>query len=368
MTATIDADIAINTQNANYYNLGVYAKGNTELVINGDVNIGITTDAKNYYETSGIYAGGSLNYSNPENNRGAVVTVNGDVMVAGNGNGVLASYAGSQLNLNGNTTIVATSDGMMSVAAQSGTVNINETGAKTVQLTGNVGLINGAVNSNELAKDTVININLTNANSFLTGVVYDGFTDDNKEAGYKGFANLKLQEGATWTNEIQGAVIEASYYGEYNGSKINTLAGGATKEAAGNIFQRDSENITIDNYSGYTNIFYAHDENTPTTMIGGDTIINKAAEGSSVTLITDNSGFTVSEENAQTVNEVLDALAHKLVYSAYVAGENENLSGTVKIAESLTSASAAVALKDGKITFIEGGRGSYKYESGGDTP
>ncbi|MGM9569743.1 MAG: hypothetical protein ACI3XC_06665, partial [Phascolarctobacterium sp.] len=362
LSATIDADIAIKTQNARYYNLGVFAKGNTELVINGDMNIGISTDATNYYETSGIYAGGKLDYYNPENNRGAVVTVNGDVMVAGNGTGVLASYAGSQLNLNGNTTIMATSDGMMSVAAQSGTVNINEAGNKTVQLTGNVGLLNGAVNPNELVKDTVININLTNANSFLTGVVYDGFTDDNKEAGYKGYANIKLQEGATWTNEIQGAIIESSYYGEYSGSKLNTLAGGLSSEAAGNIFQRDSENITIDNYSGYTNIFYAHDEKAPTTMIGGDTIINKAAEGSAVTLITDNTGFTVSEENALQVNQVLNALAGKLVYSEYADGV-ANLSGTVKIAEGLTTAQAAAALKEGEITFGADGRGSYVYET-----
>ena len=62
-------------------------------------------------------------------------------------------------------------------------------------------------------------------------------------------------------------------------------------------------------------------------------------------------------DNADSVNNVLKALAGKLTYSNYVNGEN-NLTGYVKIADGLTASSKA--LETGDISFSkEDGKGYY---------
>lgn len=344
---TVNGNVDITNTNKNYYNLGIYAMGNTKVDVNGNVNVNLNSTATNYYETSGIYAGGSLNWSNKDNNRGSEVNINGDVNVSGNGNGVLASYAGSVANLNGNTTIVATDAGKMSVAAQSGTVNVNvvegSAGDKTVKLTGNVGLIGGAVNTNETVKETTINLCLTNDKSFLTGVIYDGFTDDNKAAGYKANANIWLQNGAIWNNKLASAVVsdDRGTYPEFAGSHVTTFKGGASAAAAGNIFQNDKKNITIDNYSGVTNVFYENKANGDFSAYG-DTIIKHAEAGSIVNLIT-NGGS--KEADINVITNTLSALAGKLTYANYVDGER-NLIGTVKLAGGLTADTVTWAVKD----------------------
>lgn len=350
---TVNGDVDITNTNKNYYNLGIYAMGNTKVDVNGNVNVNLNSTATNYYETSGIYAGGSLNWSNKDNNRGSEVNINGDVNVSGNGNGVLASYAGSVANLNGNTTIVATDAGKMSVAAQSGTVNVNvvegSAGDKTVKLTGNVGLIGGAVNPSETVKETTINLGLTNDKSFLTGVIYDGFTDGNKAAGYTANANIWLQNGAIWNNELASAVVSDEWgtYPEFAGSHVTSFKGGASAAAAGNIYQNDSNALTIDNYSGVTNVFYANDGATSGDFSAyGDTIIKHAETGSIVNLITNGDGSVAADVNV--ITNTLSALAGKLTYEAYAKNER-NLIGTAKIAGGLTSDSVVVAL--GNIVF-----------------
>ena len=128
------------------------------------------------------------------------------------------------------------------------------------------------------------------------------------------------------------------------------------------IRQKDGNPITVDNYSGYTDVYYAHEETAPKTMIGGDFIIRKAASGSGISLITDNKGLNTSSEasaDKNLVSETLNALANKLFYKAYADGEN-NLTGFVKIAEGLTSSEAV--LKTGDITFKnDNGQGRYLY-------
>ena len=356
---TVNSDVDITNTNKNYYNLGIYAMGNTQVDVNGNVNVNLNSTSTNYYETSGIYAGGSLNWSNKDNNRGSKVNINGDVNVSGNGNGVLASYAGSVANLNGNTTIVATDAGKMSVAAQSGTVNVNMVeglaGDKTVKLTGNVGLIGGAVNPSETVKETTINIGLTNDKSFLTGVVYDGFTDDNKAAGYTANANIWLQNGATWNNELVSAVVSDNWgtYPEFTGSHVTTFKGGTSVAAAGNIYQKDANALTIDNYSGVTNVFYENKANGDFSAYG-DTIIKHAEAGSIVNLITNGDGSAAAD--VDVIANTLSALAGKLTYANYVDGER-NLTGTVKLAGGLTSDSVVMALSN--IAFNEAtGKGS----------
>ena len=126
---------------------------------------------------------------------------------------------------------------------------------------------------------------------------------------------------------------------------VAKFVGGSDAAHAGNIFQNDANNITIDNYSGNTNIFYAHTGNgeAAENYAAGDTIIKHAEKDSVVSLITDNTGIAMDSEDS--VANVLNTLAGKLTYSNFVNGE-KNLTGLVKIADGLTASSTA--LKTGK--------------------
>ena len=238
--------------------------------------------------------------------------------------------------------------------AGNGTVNMNvalENGkatgglGKDVAIKGNL----AAVKAGDQTA-SAINLALDTAKSSLEGVSY--MTEGN------GQINLWLQNGASWTNEVHGSA-EKDWKGSslFNGSHVTNFAGGASDAKAGNIFQKDANSLTIDNYSGNTNIFYAHTGNgeAASDYAAGNTVIKHAAEGSVVSMITDNSGIAM--DNAYSVANVLNALAGKLTYSNFVNGEKK-LTGFVKIADGLTASSAA--LKTGDITFNEAdGKGGF---------
>ena len=147
---------------------------------------------------------------------------------------------------------------------------------------------------------------------------------------FTGAANLWLQNGATWNNEEWGEPAD-----DFEGSRVTNFVGGTSEGKAGNIFQKDINDLTIDNYTGNTNIFYAHTGNgeKADNYAAGDTIIKHAAEGSVVSLITDNTGIAMDSDSS--VANVLNALAGKLTYSNFASGE-KNLTGAVKIADGLT--------------------------------
>ena len=166
---------------------------------------------------------------------------------------------------------------------------------------------------------------------------------------------LALQNGGTWYNEAaHNQAVEEGF----KGSRISRLTGGATPEAAGNIFQNDSRTLTIDRYQGHTKLFYAH-ENKGTTAAdykGGDTHIKTAVDGAHITLVTDNRNIDMS--NSNEVNSVLNTLAGKLYYDAYVKkgsvdGERK-LIGSVMIADGLTASSKSINLSDMKFKDKDG--------------
>ena len=153
--------------------------------------------------------------------------------------------------------------------------------------------------------------------------------------------NLDQRAAGTLANVYQGE--------KFTGSHVAKLTGGATAEAAGNIYQKENGALTIDNYSGNTNIFYEH-AGDGVTFNAGDTVIRHAEKDSVVNLITSNKGMSL---NADTINNTLNALAGKLTYSNYAKGER-NLDGKVKIAGGLTSDSVTMAVGD--ILFNEADR------------
>ena len=370
---TIDGKLDI-TANGDNNTIGVYNQG--DVVVNGDVKLDIegNNGGYQYYGATGLYATSAMG-----NSKGGTITVNGDVDFQGNANGLWANAGGAVVNVNGGGSIVVKEGqdmGYAAIKAENGTVNMNVlkdeagnvTGAadNAVTIKGNLSLDTGAVNSADVhGTKSEINLGLSTAESSLTGVVQNSFAEGGKKAGDKTFtgdANLWLQNGATWNNEVVDKIIKNPKVGEkWAGSHVAKLVGGESEAKAGNIFQKDSNNLTIDNYSGNTNIFYAHTGNgeAASNYAAGDTVIKGAAAGSVVSMITDNTG--VAMDNKDSVANVLNALAGKLTYSNYVNGES-NLTGYVKIADGLTASS--VALKTGDITFSkEDGKGSYPTET-----
>ena len=366
---TIDGKLDI-TANGDNNTIGVYNQG--DVVVNGDVKLNIegNNGGYQYYGATGLYATSAMGSS-----KGGTITVNGDVDFQGNANGIWANAGGAVVNVNGGGSIVVKEGqdmGYAAIKAENGTVNMNVlkdeagnvTGAadNAVTIKGNLSLDTGAVNSADVhGTKSEINLGLSTAESSLTGVVQNSFAEGGKKAGDKTFtgdANLWLQNGATWNNEVVDAIIKNPWGGEkWAGSRVTNFTGGESEAKAGNIFQKDNNSLTISNYSGNTNIFYAHTGNgeAAENYAAGDTVIKGAAAGSVVSMITDNTG--VAMDNKDSVANVLNALAGKLTYSNYVNGES-NLTGYVKIADGLTASSAA--LKTGDISFNkENGKGSY---------
>lgn len=359
--------------------LGAYIQGNSRLTVNGNVTADV--DGHNggfsYYGATGLYSTSNMG----PNSMGADITVNGNVDLKGKAHGIFANAGGSKVTVNGGGSIEVdktSTNPYAAIRAEDGVVNMNvkldsngnAVGSldKKVNIKGNLAVTTGAVNSvDKRGTLSQINLGLTTSDSTLEGVVYNAFPDEGKKAGeltFKGEANLFLANGAAWTNE-KYIDTGTSWGGKnFEGSHLTRLAGGASADKAGQIFQKDTGNITVDNYSGYTDVYYAHEETAPKTMIGGDFIIRKAASGSGISLITDNKGLNTSSNasaDKNLVSETLNALANKLFYKAYADGE-KNLTGFVKIAEGLTSSEAV--LKTGNITFKkDNGQGQYLYET-----
>ena len=362
----IDGNVDIDVT-GDYSTVGVYSHAGST-TINGDLKVKLDGNHGGFgeYGAAGIYAHAGYGGAT-----GGTITVNGNVDISGVGNGLFANIGGAEINVKGGKINIVDdkSNGYSAIYATCGNINMNVlkdaegkvTGAdkNDVDITGNVVVSTGAVNYLDSCLNTNVNLGLTTKDSKLTGVIYNAFPEAGKVVSqrgdsktFTGAANLWLQNGATWTNEQQGA-LPSPYMGEqFTGSRVAKFAGGTSAETAGNIYQKDSNALTINDYSGVTNIFYEH-TGDGTTYNAGDTIIKHAEKDSQVNLITSSKGLTV---NAETINNTLNALAGKLTYSNYAEGER-NLDGKVKIAGGLTSDSVTMAV--GNILFSEAdGKGS----------
>ena len=364
---TIDGDVDIDITGQRH-TVGVYSHAGST-TINGNVKVVLDGNHGGFaeYGAAGIYA--HANYGGAV---GGTINVNGNVDISGVGNGLFANIGGGTINVNGGRINIIddnTDTGYSAIYSTCGAINMNTVkdekgnvigaGNNKVDITGNVVVSVGAVNYVDCYEYSLVNLGLTTKDSQLTGVIYNEFPEGGKTASqggnkklFTGEANLWLQNGATWTNEQQGTLANV-YQGEkFTGSHVAKLTGGATAEAAGNIYQKESGALTIDNYSGNTNIFYEH-AGDGVTFNAGDTVIRHAEKDSVVNLITSNKGLSL---NADTINNTLNALAGKLTYSNYAKGER-NLDGKVKIAGGLTSDSVTMAVGD--ILFNEAdGKGS----------
>ena len=388
---------------------GIYADGNAHLNISGPVEItDITTKGDSATginiqgKQSEINIDGPLTISNVkgirERGKGmnasgilvtgdtSSVTVTGPVDISGvRGSGIRLAGKDTKVSVGGGTITAAEdsdkSHNFYAVRVDKGTLDINmkdgAAGNTTTKITGDMyatGQYGKKVveyTGGELIdwKDAgILNVALTDKDSFWKGVAaYDQYNDDYGAGGNTahdiGQFNLYLQNGATWTNEQQSHVTTttiASKNPVWAGSTLATLHGGKDADNAGLIYQKNTNPISVVNYSGHTTVFYEHDANDPTKMIGGSFNITNAAEGSAITFITDNKGIASgfadgdSADAKDKVANVLNNLAGKLFYKNYTDG---HLSGVVKIAEGLTASSAE--LKTGDISFSTEDTGTF---------
>lgn len=364
---TLNGTTTMNLAGSSVYGLHVLAGGNVT-VDNLTIN---SADAKHYTEYSrsfGIIAGAD-NFRSKLDGL-STVTVNGKYTFNANGNAV-GVEDGNTVNLNGDVDINVNKDNKSGYAALrlggNGYLNVNVNADSEGIVTGvndNKVVIHGnliAEKDNQNA-NSVINLALTNDESELHGVAdttyYYGTSIVPHD--YAGEINLYLNNGASWYNEEWGKAESKVSRGEWQfvGSNITNYTGGNSQKDAGNIFQYDSNDLTLNNYKGYTNIFYEHKGtgDSVNDYGAGDTHVTTAAEGSHITLVTDTAGG-IEAGNKDVVESVFAALAQKLYYDN--AANNTNLTGAVAIASGLTSSSAFKALGDMSFDAENGGKGQY---------
>ena len=315
-------------------------------------NLKLSTDTTGF-RAQGVYA------------TGGKITIDADTTISTSAqtesNGIYSGNGGT-VTMSGNLTIQKDSKAANYIALKSddnGVINVNmkdgKEGAGIVKIDGDV-YTKSAESYDYWEEETTstsstVNLALQGKDSNWNGRSLYEVTSGDDSTSYGTF-NLWLTDGATWTNEKNGKEVPSGF----TGSHVTKLTGGSDAAHAGNIFQNDTKKITIDNYSGYANIYYAHEGNgeAAENYKAGDTIITKAAAGSQISLITDNTN--VAMDNEYSVANVLNALAGKLTYSAYAKGE-KHLTGYVKIADGLTASSKA--LQTGNIAFSDkDGKGS----------
>lgn len=316
--------LKLSTDTTGFYSQGVYATGG-QITIDADTTI--STSAQT--ESNGIYSG-----------NGGTVTMSGNLTIQKD------SKAANYMALKSD---------------DNGVINVNmkdgKEGAGIVKIDGDVYTKSAETydywEDETTSTSSTVNLALQGKDSSWNGRSLYEVTSSGDDSTSYGTFNLWLTDGATWTNEKNGKEVPSGFAG----SHVTKLTGGSDAAHAGNIFQNDTKKITIDNYSGNTNIYYAHTGNgeAASDYAAGDTIIKKAAEGSVVSLITDNTGIAM--DNEYSVANVLNALAGKLTYSNFTKDEN-NLTGFVKIADGLTASSQT--LQTGSIAFSKkDGKGSY---------
>ena len=261
-------------------------------------------------------------------------------ITVGSGDAVKAD-AGS-IELAGGTVkgdVTADNKGKISINA-----NNNAAGSILTDITGNVLATAGSS----------VDIGLGTADSKLTG--------DVSTVG-DAVINIYADMGV-WTGNADGDNVNLhlnsskAQWNNIGNSKLRSLKGN------GGIINQtyaNAGNIDVGDYSGNVVVNYKHtaDKDTASNTLnnikfgGGSLNIDKAAEGSSITLRTDNSD-NLSYTETDNIEKLFRELSKKLYYAD--AGSNpDNLSGHVEIAEGLTKVKVY-----GDINYGEHGQGNYK--------
>jgi len=338
--ATIKVDSSVNTP------LQFTANGNTY-----DVAAGIAASAPEGVDNlasnaSAIWIYGNVNVNVSENKKAADLLDNSAGLYVNLKDSKINIDGYADLNVAGNGIVVNAADGQASVTVtKGGRINVLASedgsdryaiynqggrvyyGAATLAglnnyrgpvIQGNRTQIDGDVYVGDSSAG-VLWIGATGADSYLKGVI--------KEAGEFSNVGMALNDGAVWYNQAanKGNVGTDTVFNKISGTN-------------GLIYQNAlSGKVTIDSLeSNALNIAYEHDKTTPEKILGGDVTIVKAENKSELNVFTDYDSNMNTDASREAV---LNALAKKIYYTGYKTGE-DNISGTVSIAEGLTTRSA----------------------------
>ena len=211
---------------------------------------------------------------------------------------------------------------------------------------------NGGANANITLTNSASWTGANNGANATFNLTDSSWSGDNSGAGLSLTANnskwngstsaagsATLTNGSIWT----GASTNADFALTLNGSTWNNSGASSLKSFTGTNGVVDMTNaaasVTIGSYSGDTTVIYKHNNSNPGEVYGGNFTVTSAKSGSKITMLTDNTGVDTTDEDK--INEALDALAGKLFYTGAIGGAENNLNGTVKIAEGLTATSVA---------------------------
>ena len=205
----------------------------------------------------------------------------------------------------------------------------------------NITLTNGASwNGANTGNNATVNLTDSRWSGDNSGVGLSLTADNSKWNGNANAAgSAVLTNGSIWT----GASTSGDFSLTLNGSTWNNSGASSLKSFNGTNGIVDMTNaaasVTIGSYSGDATVIYKHNSSNPGEVYGGNFTVNSAKNGSKITMLTDNTGVDTTDEDK--INEALNALAGKLFYTGAVGGAENNLNGTVKIAEGLTATSVA---------------------------
>lgn len=379
-SSTWNSEITIKAEGKNTDKVyGVYndQKG---LVHLKDAKLTITADGNE--QSNGAYAGNDADYtskiileSTADNSIGVVLKANGNVVEAGKNGEIELAASKSSLETAGGNLLYAHDGGLINVGhftkGTSGLVTTMGDSSKYLALAEKGGNINIGVVVEHL--DSVDYDNATvlkgagdiagNMKADADSKINFGLSGNYKYKGdADGNVNLYLKSGASWEGSAIGdnASLDLGSDSLWNitskGAQHLKVHNGGDSASKRSFINVGEGNLTIDKYSGNTTFVYQHDAADASKILGGDLTIKSAAPvknlsvgvgsaeysvtetPSTVYLQTSVDGIDTTDEAA--VNSVLDNLAKKLTYSAYVDGER-NLSGRVEIAEGLTSSSVS---------------------------
>ena len=254
-----------------------------------------------------------------------------------------SSWSGMNSGANANVTLTNgaswskgnTADGVTVKADKSTWTGANG-GAKA-----NITLSNSASwNGANTGSNATVNLTDSNWSGDNSGVGLSLTANNSKWNGSTSAAgSATLTNGSVWT----GASTSGDFSLTLNNSTWNNS--GASSLKSFNVtngivdMTNTAASVTIGSYSGDATVIYKHNSSDPGEVYGGNFTVTKAAANSKITMLTDNTGVDTTDEDK--INEALDALAGKLFYIGAIGGAENNLNGTVKIAEGLTATSVA---------------------------
>ena len=254
-----------------------------------------------------------------------------------------SSWSGMNSGANANVTLTNgaswskgnTADGV-TVKADKATWTGANSGANTTITLTNVTTWTGANNG----ANATVNLTDSSWSGDNSGANVTITADNSKWNGNANAAgSATLTNGSIWT----GASTSADFSLTLNGSTWNNSSASSLKSfnATNGIVDMTNAaaSVTIGSYSGDATVIYKHNSSNPGEVYGGNFTVKSAKNGSKITMLTDNTGVDTTDEDK--INEALDALAGKLFYTGAIGGAENNLNGTVKIAEGLTATSVA---------------------------